>query len=104
MAKELSGKTIAFLVAPEGTEQVELTEPWKAVEQEGGTPKLLSFEDGKIQAFNHVDKADTLTADATVDAVTAVGLDGLWLPGGGANPDQWGPNEKLVASPKARFD
>ena len=35
----LSGKTIAFLVAPEGIEQVELTEPWRAVQDAGGTPR-----------------------------------------------------------------
>jgi len=47
---DLSGKTIAFLVAPEGIEQVELTEPWSAVEQAGGTPRLLSTSSGKVQA------------------------------------------------------
>ena len=54
MATTLDGKKIAFLVAPEGVEQVELTEPWKAVEQAGGTPELVSTEVGKIQAFNHL--------------------------------------------------
>ena len=49
MSSSLNGKTIAFLVAPEGTEQVELTEPWKAVEQAGGTPELVSTEVGKIR-------------------------------------------------------
>jgi hypothetical protein len=39
---KLQGKRIAFLVATEGIEQVELTEPWKAVEQAGGTPELVS--------------------------------------------------------------
>ena len=38
MAGKLDGKRIAFLVAPEGVEQVELTEPWKAIEQAGGSP------------------------------------------------------------------
>ena len=46
MTDQLSGKTIAFLVASEGIEQVELTEPWKAVEQAGGKPELLSLDDG----------------------------------------------------------
>ena len=44
MAKSLDGKKIAFLVAPEGVEQVELTEPWKAVQQAGGTPGLVPTE------------------------------------------------------------
>ena len=63
---DLNGRTIAFLVAPEGIEQVELTDPWSAVEQAGGTPKLLSLEAGEVQAFNHLDKADTFPVDAVV--------------------------------------
>ena len=57
MADELNGITVAFLVAPEGIEQVELTEPWRAVEETGGTPKLVSTSDGEVQAFNHLDAA-----------------------------------------------
>ena len=76
----IQGRTVAFLVAAEGIEQVELTEPWKAVEQAGGTPRLLSPESGKVQAFNHLDKADTFPVDAT-------SYDALVLPGGVANPD-----------------
>ena len=57
MATTLKGKRIAFLVAPEGFEQVELTEPWKAVEEAGGTPELVSTEVGKVQAFNHLTPA-----------------------------------------------
>ncbi len=83
----LNGKTIAFLVAPEGVEQVELTEPWKAVQQAGGTPRLISTQPGEIQAFNHLDKAGRFPVDATVDEVSAADFDGLVLPGGVANPD-----------------
>lgn len=83
----LNGKTIAFLVAPEGIEQVELTEPWKAVKQAGGTPKLISTERGEVQGFNHLDRADTFPVDATVEEVSAADFDGLVLPGGVANPD-----------------
>ena len=86
MANELQGKKIAFLAA-EGVEQVELTEPWKAVEQAGGTPELLSTEDGEVQAFNHLDKADTFKVDRTVADASASDYDGLVLPGGVANPD-----------------
>src|SRR4051794_1985542 len=84
---KLQGKRIAFVVAPEGTEQVELTEPWKAVEAAGGTPELLSTDDGEIQAFNHLDKADTFPVDRTVADADASDYDGLVLPGGVANPD-----------------
>jgi protease I len=83
----LEGKTIAFLVAPEGIEQVELTEPWQAVEQAGGTPQLLSTQSGKVQAFNHLDKADTFEVDTVVADADPASYDALVLPGGVANPD-----------------
>ncbi|MFD1930825.1 MULTISPECIES: type 1 glutamine amidotransferase domain-containing protein [Nonomuraea] len=79
--------TIAFLVAPEGVEQIELTEPWKAVKQAGGTPRLISTSPGRIQAFNHLDKGDTFAVDATLPEVSVEDFDGLVLPGGVANPD-----------------
>ncbi len=84
---KLDGKRIAFLVAPEGIEQVELTEPWKAVEEAGGTPKLLSPESGEVQAFNHLDKADTFAVDVAVSEADVDEYDALVLPGGVANPD-----------------
>jgi protease I len=104
MADELSGKTIAFLVATEGIEQVELTEPWKAVEQAGGTPRLVSLEGGEVQAFNHLDKADTFPVDETVDAADVAAYDGLVLPGGVANPDQLRTNAKAVRFAKGFAD
>ncbi len=70
MGTELQGKTVAFLVAAEGIEQVELTEPWKAVESAGGTPKLVSVEAGEVQAFNHLDKGDTFSVDETAPGST----------------------------------
>ncbi|HTY29163.1 MAG TPA: type 1 glutamine amidotransferase domain-containing protein [Mycobacterium sp.] len=87
MSNELSGKRIAFLVAPEGIEQVELTAPWEAVEQAGGTPELVSTEVGTVQAFNHLTPADTFDADKAADQVSAADYDALVLPGGVANPD-----------------
>jgi protease I len=94
---DLNGKTIAFLVATEGIEQVELTEPWGAVEEAGGTPKLLSVESGKVQAFHHLDKADTFAVDAVVGDADPSSYDGLVLPGGVANPDALRTNEDAVA-------
>ena len=87
MANELQGKKIAFLVAPEGVEQVELTEPWEAVEKAGGQPELVSLEAGKIQGFKHFDKGDTFPVDKTVDEASPSDYDGLVLPGGVINPD-----------------
>jgi protease I len=87
VANELQDKKIAFLVAPEGTEQVELTEPWEAVKNAGGNPELLSTDSGEVQAFNHLDKGDTFPVDRVVSEASVSDYDGLVLPGGVANPD-----------------
>src|SRR5688572_31941888 len=103
MAGELDGKKIAFLAA-QGVEQVELTEPWNAVEEAGGTPELLSLESGQVQAFNHLDKGDTFPVDRTVGDADTSDYDGLVLPGGVANPDFLRADEKAVAFVRAFFD
>src|ERR1700761_9640147 len=103
MADELKGKTVAFWAA-EGVEQVELTEPWKAVEQAGGTPQLISVEDGEVQAFNHLDKADTFTVDKTVSSVSASDYAGLVPPGAVANPDFLRPDAAAVSSVRGFFE
>ncbi|KUI18047.1 glutamine amidotransferase [Mycobacterium lehmannii] len=100
----MNGKKIAFLVATEGVEQVELTEPWKAVEQAGGTPELVSTEVGKIQAFNHLTPADTFDAEKSADSVSASDYAALVLPGGVANPDNLRMNADAVALTKSFFD
>jgi protease I len=104
MAGKLDGKKIAFLVANEGAEQVELTEPWKAVEQAGGTPERISIESGQIQAFNHLDKGDTFDVDHTAADADASRYDGLVLPGGVANPDVLRTDEDAVGFVRAFFD
>jgi protease I len=104
MADKLQGKRIAFLVAPEGVEQVELTEPWKAVESEGGKPELLSTEAGEVQAFNHLDKADTFSVDRTVADASSADYDALVLPGGVANPDFLRMDEDAVAFIRGFFE
>ena len=104
MAGKLDGKTIAFLVAAEGTEQVELTEPWKAVEEAGGKPELVSIESGEIQAFNHLDKADTFSVDKTVGDADVGDYDGLVLPGGVANPDFLRIDEGAVGFVRGFFE
>jgi protease I len=104
MTDKLTGRTIAFLVAGEGTEQIELTEPWKAVEQAGGTPELLSLESGEIQAFNHLDKADTFKVDRVVSEASATDYDALVLPGGVANPDFLRADEGAVRFVREFFE
>lgn len=88
MPDQLQGKRIAFLVANEGVEQVELTGPVEAVKDAGAEVDLLAPEVGEIQAFNHLDKGDTFAADKAVGEASVEDYDGLVLPGGVANPDQ----------------
>lgn len=92
----LENKKVAFL-ATDMVEQVELTEPWKAVEDAGGKPELVSLEAGEIQGFDHYDKADMFDVDRTVDDVSADEYDALVLPGGVGNPDTLRANEDAVS-------
>ncbi|MFE2261435.1 type 1 glutamine amidotransferase domain-containing protein [Streptomyces griseosporeus] len=95
---------IAFLTAPEGVEQVELTDPWQAAVDAGHEPVLVSTESGGIQAFNHLDKADTFPVDEVVGEASADSFGGLVLPGGVANPDFLRTDDKAVAFVKDFFD
>jgi protease I len=95
MADNLNGKRIAF-IATEGVEQVELTEPWKAVEEAGGKPDLISIEPGEVQAWKHFDKGDTFPVDRTIEEAQPDEYDALVLPGGVANPDQLRTDENVV--------
>jgi putative intracellular protease/amidase len=102
MADELKGKKIAF-VATDGVEEVELTEPWKAVEQAGGQPVLVSPKPGRIQGMNHMDKADKFDVDVSVAQTDPGDYEGLVLPGGVANPDRLRTDEATVAFIKSFF-
>ena len=75
MAGKLDGKKIAFLFA-DGVEQVELEEPLKAVKSEGADVDLISLEEGKIQAFNHLDHGDEIEVDKAVSDADASDYDG----------------------------
>ena len=96
MASELHGKRIAFIVAQEGVEEVELTKPWEAVEQAGGTPELVAPEEGTVQAFNHLDKADSFDVDKSLGEARPEDYDAVVLPGGVANPDELRTDERAV--------
>lgn len=88
MSNELDGSRIAFLTANEGVEQVELTEPWAAVEDAGGSPVLIAPEAGTVQAFHHLTAADEFDVDAAAADADVDDYVGLVLPGGVANPDR----------------
>ena len=81
MAHKLQGKRVAFL-ATDMVEQVELTEPWKAVKEAGGTPVLIAPEAGEVQTFNHLDKSATYPVDVTLGDAKPADYAGVVLPGG----------------------
>ena len=100
---KLDGRKVAIL-ATEGVEQVELTEPLHALENEGATVTLLSLKSGDFQGFNHLDKGDTFTADKAVAEADASDYDALVLPGGVANPDALRIDEDAVGFIRQFFD
>ena len=88
---------VAFLVAGEGIERVELTAPWQAVKDAGHEPVLLSLEPGEVQTFDHLDKADKQAVDVVVADASVGDYAALVLPGGVANPDALRMDEDAVA-------
>lgn len=95
--EDRADRRVAVLVATEGIEQIELTSPWEALEEAGWQPVLISTESGKVQAFNHLDAADTFTAEHAVADVDPDDFAGLVLPGGVANPDALRMDEDAVS-------
>ena len=103
MAQILNGKTIAIL-ATDGFEQVELTEPLKALKDAGATVEIVSPKQGEIQGFNHFDKGDAFKVDRAVSVADASAYAGLVLPGGAHNPDNLRIDEDALAFVRAFFD
>ena len=97
-------KKIAFLVAAEGTERVELTEPWQAVSDAGYQPVLLSPETGEVQTFKHLTAAEKAPVDQAVGEASVDDFAALVLPGGVANPDALRTNETAVEFVKSFVD
>src|ERR1044072_3154803 len=95
MAGKLDGKKIAIL-ATDGVEQGELVEPREAQGEAGAQTELVSLEAGEIQGFDHLDHADKLKVDKTLDDVSAGDYDGLLIPGRVANGDFLRASEDAV--------
>lgn len=92
---DLNGIRVAIL-ATDGVEQSELTEPRKFLDQLGAKTTLLTPKAEKIQAVQHMDKADKIAADAPIEAADSQDYDAVLLPGGALNAD------KLRMSEEAR--
>jgi protease I len=92
---------VAVLVANEGIEQIELTEPWDALKKAGAQPELIAPKPGRAQAVNHLEAADTFPVDRTVADADPADYIGLVLPGGVANPDALRMDADAVAFTRA---
>ncbi len=103
MAERIDGARVAVLVANEGVEQVELTEPWDALTNAGAIPEVIAPKGGEVQAMNHLDQGDTFTVDHALTDVTADDYNALLLPGGVANPDQLRMSSDAVSFVQAFF-
>jgi protease I len=101
--KTLSGKHVAILVA-DGFEQVELTEPKRALEEAGARTSIVSPATGQVQGWKHFDKADRFPVDVALGDAQAQAFDALLLPGGVANPDQLRIIPEAVAFVRQFFD
>jgi protease I len=103
MANELKGRKVA-IVATDGVEQVELTEPRKALEAAGAEVELVSIGAGEFQGFEHLDKGETFIADKAAKDASAGDYDGLVLPGGVANPDFLRADPDVVGFVRSFFE
>jgi protease I len=92
------------ILAAEGFEQVELTEPRKALQDAGAQTSIVSPNKGEVQGWKHFDKADKIKVDVPLEQANADNFDALLLPGGVANPDQLRMNPKAVEFVRKFFD
>ena len=99
----LSGKRVAIL-ATDGVEQVELTEPRKALDAAGAITKVVSPKSGSIKGWNHTDWGEPIHVDITLDKANPNDFDALMLPGGVMNPDHLRMNENAVNFVRAFFE
>ena len=99
----LNGMTIAIL-ATDGFEQVELTEPRKALEQAGAATEIVSPKQGKVRGWKTKEWGDEVAVDQALDDADPKDYDALVLPGGVINPDALRMQPKAVAFVKAFFD
>ncbi len=97
MANELQGRRVAILLAPVGSEQVEFTEPKKAVEDAGAQVDVIGIQTGEAQTMNSdVNMGETFTVEKTFSDVSPDDYDALIVPGGTVGADNLRGSEEAV--------
>src|SRR3984957_15859523 len=104
MSNELHDVRVAFLVANEGIEEVELTQPWRAVMDAGGQPELVASEPGMAETMHHLDRAGRFPVDQITEEVGADDYDAVVPPGGVPTPDQRRGDASAVVFLMAMFE
>src|SRR5437868_15308036 len=94
-AQQLQGKKVAIL-ATDGVERVELTEPRKALDAAGARTAVVSPKSGSIKGWEHDHWGDYITVDQSLDDASADQFDALMLLRGVMNPDHARQNEPDV--------
>ncbi|MDH2313691.1 type 1 glutamine amidotransferase domain-containing protein [Methylobacterium brachiatum] len=102
-SETLNDLKVAILVT-DGFEQIEMTEPRKALDKAGAETRLVSPKDGRVKAWNFTDWGDTFPVDMPLDSAPSEDFDALLLPGGVTNPDMLRALPQAVAFVKAFFD
>ena len=105
MADELQGRKVAILLAPVGSEQVEFTEPKKAVEEAGASVDVVGIEAGEAQTMNSdVNPGETFTVEKTFSDVSPDDYDALIVPGGTVGADNLRGSEEAVSFVRGFFE
>ena len=103
MPGKLDGKRVA-IVATDGFEEVELTQPKQALEEAGARVEVVSPKGGQIQGVRHMEKGQSVKVDRELGAAKPDDYDALMLPGGLANPDALRQDEKVLAFVRHFFE
>src|SRR3954466_6654060 len=99
----LNGLKVAILVT-DGFEQVEMTEPRKALDDAGAITSIVSPKDGRVRAWKFTEWGDDYPVDLPLDRAQPQDFEALLLPGGVITPDKLRMQPKAVAFVKAFFD
>jgi protease I len=101
---ELHDVRVAFVVANEGIEEIELLRPWRAVVDAGGTAEVVAPQSGMVETMRHLDRADRFPVDQITERASAADYDAVVLPGGVANPDHLRTDAAAVDFLMAMFE
>ena len=102
-SSSLDGMKVAILVS-DGFEQVEMTEPRKALDHAGAQTLIVSPVEGRVRGWNHHDPADSFEVDVPLQGAKPEDFDALLLPGGVVNPDALRIDDQAVAFVRAFVD